>query len=115
MRNSPFCPPLFAYLTRLPCSNNLAAFSAHRNIAYRFMPPSKIAAAIDISVTVENCVFTRLFLMFRGVTDDELGLFSGAGEKEANAMNWREVVGWSEMSKDQTIFRILETSVLEVT
>ena len=93
----------------------MAAFSAHRNIAYRFMSPSKIAAAIDISVTVENCVFTRLFLMFRGVTDDELGLFSGAGEKEANAMNWREVVGWSELSKDQTHFRVLETSVLEVT
>ncbi|EJF65896.1 hypothetical protein BD309DRAFT_1013767 [Dichomitus squalens] len=104
---------LFARTTFI--NNNLAAFSAHRNIAYRFMPPSKIAAAIDISVTVENCVFTRLFLMFRGVTDDELGLFSGAGEKEANAMNWRELVGWSEMSKDQTIFRILETSVLEVT
>ncbi|KAM5532054.1 hypothetical protein V8D89_014305 [Ganoderma adspersum] len=103
---------LFARTTFI--NNNMAAFSAHRNIAYRFMSPSKIAAAIDISVTVENCVFTRLFLMFRGVTDDELGLFSGAGEKEANAMNWREVVGWSELSKDQTHFRVLETSVLEV-
>ena len=47
--------------------------------------------------------------------DDELGLFSGAGEKEANAMNWREVVGWSELSKDTTQFHVLETSVLEVT
>ena len=79
------------------------------------MSPGKIAAAIDISITVENCVFTRLFLMFRGVTDDELGLFSGAGEKEANAANWREIVGWSEMSKDPNAFRVLETSVLEVT
>lgn len=93
----------------------MSAFSAHRNIAYRFMSPSKIAAAIDISVTAENCVFTRLFLMFRGVSDDELGNFAGAGEKEANGVNWREIVGWSELSKDPTQFRVLETSVLEVT
>ncbi|KAH9951988.1 hypothetical protein B0H21DRAFT_715207 [Amylocystis lapponica] len=96
-------------------NNNMTAFAAHRNIAYRFMAPAKIAAAIDISVTVENCVFTRLFLMFRGLSDDDLGLFAGAGEKEANGVNWREVVGWSELSKDPSHFRVLETSVLEVT
>jgi hypothetical protein len=93
----------------------MSAFTAHKNIAYRFLSPSKIAAAIDISVTVEGCVFTRLFLIFRGLSDDELGLFAGAGEKEANNVNWREVVCWSELSKDGTQFRMLETSVLEVT
>ncbi len=93
----------------------MSAFSAHKNIAYRFLSPAKIAAAIDISVTTENCVFTRLFLMFRGITDDELGNFADAGEKEANSVNWRERVGWSEMSKDPTQFRILETSILEIT
>ncbi|KAI0748165.1 hypothetical protein C8Q80DRAFT_1270605 [Daedaleopsis nitida] len=119
-----FVPHLMRVLDQLGMSlfartsfinNNMAAFSSHRNIAYRFMSPGKIAAAIDISVTVENCVFTRLFLMYRGITDDELSLFSGAGEKEANQMNWREVVGWSELSKDTSHFRVLETSVLEVT
>lgn len=68
-----------------------------------------------MSITAETCVFTRLFLIFRGLTEDEMGTFAGAGEKEANAMNWREVVGWTELSKDNTAFRILETSVLEVT
>ena len=57
---------------------------------------------------------TRLFLIWRGVSDDDLSLFSGAGEKEANVHNWREVVGWQEESKDQSIFRLLETSVLEI-
>ena len=96
-------------------SNNMSAFSAHKNIAYRFLSPGKIAAAIDISVTTEPCVFTRLFLIFRGLNDDEVGMFAGAGEKEANAHNWREVVGWTEHSKDPEQFRVLETSVLEVT
>ncbi|KAH7889215.1 hypothetical protein F5I97DRAFT_1827122 [Phlebopus sp. FC_14] len=95
-------------------NNNLHAFSAHKNIAYRFLPPTKIANAIDISVTADPCVFTRLFLIFRGISDDDLGLFAGAGEKEANSMNWRETVGWSENSKDTTMFRVLETSVWEI-
>lgn len=96
-------------------SNNMAAFSQHKNIAYRFLPPSKIAAAVDISVTSDPCIFLRLFLIFRGLSDDDVGIFAGAGEKEANTVNWREIVGWSEESKDSTMFRVLETSVLEVT
>ncbi|KAI9571326.1 hypothetical protein HD554DRAFT_2203400 [Boletus coccyginus] len=95
-------------------NNNLHAFSGHKNIAYRFLSPTKIANAIDISVTADPCVFTRLFLIFRGISDDDLGLFAGAGEKEANSMNWREAVGWSENSKDATIFRVLETSIWEI-
>lgn len=93
----------------------MSAFSAHKNIAYRFLSPSKIAAAIDISVTTDPCMFTRLFLIFRGLSDDDVGTFAGAGEKEANQVNWREIVGWSENSKDMTLFRVLETSILEVT
>ncbi|KIM87142.1 hypothetical protein PILCRDRAFT_815600 [Piloderma croceum F 1598] len=95
-------------------NNNMSAFSAHKNIAYRFLTPGKIAAAIDISLTTD-CVFTRLFLIFRGLSDDDVGVFAGAGEKEANQANWRDIVGWSENSKDTTLFRLLETSVLEVT
>ena len=93
----------------------MSAFRAHRNIAYRFLSPAKIASAIDISVTAEACVLTRLFLIFRGLSDDEVGMFAGAGEKEANTVNWREVVGWSENSKDPEQFRVLETTILEVT
>ncbi len=96
-------------------SNNMGAFSAHKNIAYRFLPPPKIAAAIDIAVTSDPCVFLRLFLIWRGLSDDDVGIFAGAGEKEANTVNWREIVGWTEESKDSTMFRVLETAVLEVT
>lgn len=93
----------------------MSSFSAHKNIAYRFLSPSKIAAAIDISVTTDPCQFTRIFLIFRGLSDDDVGVFAGAGEKEANQVNWRDIVGWSEASKDAEQFRVLETSVLEVT
>ena len=95
--------------------NNLTLFQAHKNIAYRFLSPSKICKAIDISISTPDVNFTRLFFMFRGLTDDELAAFDGAGEKEANTFNWREQVQWSELSKDHEQFRILETSVMELT
>ncbi|KAF9052839.1 hypothetical protein BJ165DRAFT_1443429 [Panaeolus papilionaceus] len=118
-----FLPHLITVLDQLGLSihartafinNNISSFSQHKNIAYRFLSPSRIAAAVDISVTTEPCVFTRLFLIFRGLTDDEMGPFSNAGEKEANQFNWREVIGWSEHSKDAEMFRVLETSILDV-
>lgn len=78
------------------------------------MSPSRLRAAIDISVTAESCVFTRLFLMFRGISDDELATFAGAGEKEAAAHNWRDVVEWTDKSKDSKEFRILEMAIMEI-
>jgi hypothetical protein len=111
-----FFSPKKTKLTRLYFSNNISAFAMHKNIAYRFLSPGRIARAIDISVNCDPCVFTRLFMMYRGVSDEELSaVFSGAGEKEANQMNWREVVCWTEDSKDTALFRVLETSVLDVT
>jgi hypothetical protein len=99
----------------LPLSNNIASWSTHKNIAYRFLTPAKIAAAIDITVQVNPCTFTRLFLIWRGINDDDLGDFTTAGEKEANVFNWREVIGWSEHMKDPDLFRILELSIMDIT
>ena len=80
------------------------------------MSPGRLARAIDISVTYDPCIWTRIFLMYRGVPDDEMGGdWASAGEKEALAQNWRDVVGWSPAMKDQTAFRVLEVSMLECT
>lgn len=95
-------------------NHNMSAFSAYSNVAYRFLSPAKISSAIDISVTADQCVFTRLFFLFRGVSEDEMGNFITSGEKEANQYNWRDVVGWSEFSKDSSHFRVLEISAMEL-
>ena len=79
------------------------------------MSPGRLARAIDISVTHDPCVWTRIFLMFRGIPDEEMGEWEAAGEKEALQQNWREVIGWTEASKDPQHFRVLEVSVLECT
>lgn len=96
-------------------NHNMAAFSSYQNVAYRFLPQPRISAAIDITISADNCIFTRLFLLFRGVSEDDMGAYATAGEKEANNHNWRETVGWSEDSKDPAYFRVLEISTLELT
>lgn len=91
----------------------MASFTQHKHVAYRFMSPGRLARGIDISVTHDVCVWTRIFLLFRGIPDEELDDFAEAGVKEAEHNEWRETVGWSEAMKDKDQFRVLEVSVLE--
>lgn len=96
-------------------STNIQAFMAHKNIAYRFMSPSRLTAAIDVSVSMDSCVFNRLFLLFKGVSDEELAEFAGSGEKEANQFDWRDTVGFNEAIKDPQNNRVIETSIMDCT
>ena len=79
------------------------------------MAPDRLARAIDISVTHDPTVWTRIFLLFRGLSDDDMADFVSAGEKEALNWNWRDAIGWTEASKDTSQFRVLEVSLLECT
>jgi hypothetical protein len=96
-------------------STNIAAFTAHRNIAYRFMSPSRLTAAIDISVSMDACAFNRLFLLFKGISDEELEEFAGSGEKEAASFDWRDTVGFTDDIKDPSMNRIVETGLMDCT
>ncbi|KAF8344315.1 uncharacterized protein EI90DRAFT_2900899 [Cantharellus anzutake] len=93
--------------------NAVANFANHKHIAYRFMQPARLSAAIDLSVSTEPAVFTRIFLMWRGVSDEEMVKFADSSEKEADAKEWKEVIGFSDESKDISKFRVLETSIME--
>ena len=107
----------FKFITEFPCLVNnrshLSAISAHKNIAYRLMPPSRLQAAIKLDVSAVSCV-SRIFMMFRGISDEEMADFAAAGEKEAINQNWREILEWSDITKDKQAFRAFEMSILEV-
>ncbi len=94
-------------------SNAVTNLANHKNIAYRFMQPNRLSAAIELSVTTDPCVFTRIFLMWRGVSDEEMVKFADAGEKEADAKGWKSVIGFSPGSQDTQKFRVIETSIME--
>lgn len=77
------------------------------------MPSERLDAAIKLSVTTEPVTFTRIFLMWRGVSDEEFPLFEAAGEKEAAEKDWKALLGIEEEAPDATKFRVLETSIME--
>ncbi|KIJ44040.1 hypothetical protein M422DRAFT_30591 [Sphaerobolus stellatus SS14] len=123
MATSQFVPHLFKVLESLGLSpasrtnfvsGHLGNFFAYKNIAYRFMSPNRLAQAIDLSVTCSPCVWTRIFLLFRGISDNEMGAFAGAGEKDIPEDHWRNIIGWQEQSQNKEAFRIFETSILEI-
>jgi hypothetical protein len=86
----------------------MSSFLMHENIAYRFMSPGRLASAVDISINYDPCLWTRIFLMWRGITDGELVTFQtlGASDKEALIYNWREHINWSEAHDDKSQFRV---------
>lgn len=69
----------------------------------------------DVScyIVIFDLCLTHSF-RYRGISDDELSAFAGSGEKEASTHNWREIVGWTEESRNKQAFRVSETSVLEI-
>jgi hypothetical protein len=77
------------------------------------MPPHRLSAAIDVSITADPCIWTRIFLMWRGVGDDEMEHFASAGEKEASLKDWKSHINYLEASSDSELFRALETSIME--
>jgi len=121
-----FIPHLMVVLDRLGLNlnarttfvqTNMSSFLMHENIAYRFMSPGRLASAVDISIDHDPCLWSRIFLMWRGISDEELEAFQslGASDKEALIYNWQEHIGWSEAHDDKSRFRVIETSILEVT
>jgi hypothetical protein len=79
------------------------------------MSPARLTAAIDLAVSLENVAWTRLFLLFKGVSDEEMDDYAGSGEKEAMQYNWKDIVGWTEHCRDQTMVRIFETGIMDCT
>ncbi|KAJ7177138.1 hypothetical protein C8R46DRAFT_1246546 [Mycena filopes] len=92
----------------------LPSFLKHTQIALRFVPQAAYepSAALDISPAPD--VVTRVFMLFRGITDDALD-----GWSEADALHdgerWRQVVGVDvARAADATLFRVLEWGGMEV-
>ncbi|TFY78344.1 hypothetical protein EWM64_g5668 [Hericium alpestre] len=83
-------------------NTHLHSFATHKNIAYRFLSPGRIAAAIDMSVTADPCVFTRLFLIYRGVPEEDMGIFARRreGGQLAQLARGRRLVGELEGHDD---------------
>jgi hypothetical protein len=99
----------------------------HEHIALRFLPQSAYERAARLDAVPSPDVVTRVFMLFKGVTEDELPLWekaqiraqiagaAGPGRRRRAVSWWTDVVGVDvERALDVGLYRVLEWGGMEV-
>ena len=90
----------------------------HEYVALRFLAQSSYEQAAQMRVSPAPDVVTRVFMLFRGVAADDLGLWEQAAARataEDGATFWPWVVGVDLVrASDRGLFRVLEWGGMEV-
>jgi hypothetical protein len=94
----------------------LPDLSKHRFIALRFLPQHEYEAAAPMAVTPAPDATTRVFMLFRGVEENELEFWEKAQIKAGESPDvWQNIVGVDvEKAEDTGLFRVLEWGGMEV-
>ncbi|KAF8488208.1 ubiquitin family protein [Russula emetica] len=96
----------------------LPSLLKHEYIALRFIAQSSYEKAAQMRVLPTPDVVTRVFMLFRGVHSDDVGLWAPAATRAAaedGATFWSNVVGVDAVrASDRTLFRVLEWGGMEV-
>ena len=95
----------------------LPAILKHKYVALRFVPQASYERAAPLQVTPQPDVVTRVFMLFRGVQEDKLGLEwpHAQARAEDDVAWWKGVVGVDlEKANDTNLFRVLEWGGMEV-
>ncbi|KDQ56417.1 hypothetical protein JAAARDRAFT_59294 [Jaapia argillacea MUCL 33604] len=91
----------------------LPAFHTHTHIALLFLPQTSYSAAAPLNITPKPDRVLRVFMLFKGVSGEDVGLWeSGEGK-----WDWREVVGVNggeEREGGEGLFRVVEWGGMEV-
>jgi hypothetical protein len=94
----------------------LPSFLKHNYIALRFVPQSAYERAAPLDISPQPDIVTRIFMLFKGVGEDQLAAWAGA-----QAMAERDVAWWGDVvgvelgrASDTTLFRVLEWGGMEV-
>ncbi|KAG9090127.1 hypothetical protein FRC06_001215 [Ceratobasidium sp. 370] len=88
----------------------------HKNIALCFLTRSEYETAAPLDITPTPDVITRVFMLFRGVGENECEAWADAVAKaHEDPSLWRDVVGVdAEGARDAGLFRVLEWGGMEV-
>lgn len=88
----------------------------HKYIALRFLPQYAYERAAPLEVTPLPDVMTRVFMLFKGVPEDQLANWSAAQTRaDADVAWWVGVVGVDvARAQDASLFRVLEWGGMEV-
>ncbi|KAJ7182242.1 hypothetical protein C8R43DRAFT_1092987 [Mycena crocata] len=92
----------------------LPSFLKHTHIALRFVPQAAYEAVARLDITPAPDVVTRVFMVFKGVAEENLGEWYSSLSTE-DPKQWKEVVDVDvERALDATLFRVLEWGGMEV-
>ena len=87
-------------------------------IALRFIAQASYEKAAQMRVSPAPDVVTRVFMLFRGIHLDDVGLWAPAAARasaEDGATFWTEIVGVdTARASDRALFRVLEWGGMEV-
>ena len=88
----------------------------HTHIALCFLPQEDYELAAKLTVKPAPDIVTRVFMLFRGVKENELIEWTDAIERARQDVEfWRDVVGVKlEAALDDSLFRVLEWGGMEV-
>ena len=88
----------------------------HKTVALRFLPQAAYENAARLDVSPSPDVVTRIFMLFQGVDNDDLGLWSASQVKGSEDVAfWVNVVGVDvDRTLDKQLFRVIEWGGMEV-
>ncbi|KAF6747244.1 hypothetical protein DFP72DRAFT_920337 [Ephemerocybe angulata] len=88
----------------------LPSLLKHKHIALRFLPQSAYERAAPLTVEpTPSDVVARIFMLFKGIEETELGMWSDACERSAV-----DVSRWAGRMNDAGLFRVIEWGGREV-
>ncbi|KAG2358955.1 hypothetical protein BDR07DRAFT_1379016 [Suillus spraguei] len=93
----------------------LSSILKHRYIALRFVPQSVYERAASLTISPQPDVVTRVFMLFRGASEEHLANWSNAQmQAEKDVAWWVDVVGVDiARAGDVALFRVLEWGGME--
>ncbi|ORX35265.1 hypothetical protein BD324DRAFT_652404 [Kockovaella imperatae] len=92
----------------------LPSITRHKNIAYRLLSPDQLAPSTTISVVPPPDVLLRVFVLFRGIPDDQMAEWKDRGILQAElGLDWRTAIHWTPEMDNEELFRIIEYGAME--
>jgi len=94
----------------------LPSLLKHAYIAIRFVPQASYEEAAPMEVKPTPDLVTRVFMLFQGVKEEDLGVWSKASERATEpASMWKDIVGVDGIrQQDESLFRVLEWGGMEL-
>ena len=98
------------------CRYWLPSILKHQHLAFRFLPQASYEKAAPLEIFPSPDVTTRVFMIFTGVTEEELQSWPAAGCRASeDVVHWRKIVGVDlERCSDNNLFRVLEWGGMEI-